>query len=98
MNSFLGVRTKLDSVGVSEKVSTTNPGLEAELARVHAMLAHNSKVYKVFVYNALIIFIIICNILIYVKHGARYVWSFVLYCHRYLSSIFCLALSKLVGI
>lgn len=26
-------------------------GLEAELTRVHAMLAHNSKVYKVFIYT-----------------------------------------------
>ncbi|XP_032522606.2 pleckstrin homology domain-containing family A member 7 isoform X5 [Danaus plexippus] len=35
-----GVRSKLTSASASQ------PGLEVELARVHAMLAHNSKVYK----------------------------------------------------
>lgn len=30
---------------------TRGEDLEAELARVHAMLALNSKVYKVFIYN-----------------------------------------------
>ncbi|XP_041982979.1 uncharacterized protein LOC121736018 isoform X4 [Aricia agestis] len=40
-----GVRTKLDSVSITDKADTSS-GLEAELARVHAMLAHNSKVYK----------------------------------------------------
>ncbi|XP_041982981.1 uncharacterized protein LOC121736018 isoform X5 [Aricia agestis] len=37
-----GVRTKLDSVSITDKADTSS-GLEAELARVHAMLAHNSK-------------------------------------------------------
>ncbi|XP_045779532.1 uncharacterized protein LOC123877067 isoform X5 [Maniola jurtina] len=39
-----GVRSKLDSVNVGTRAQPS--GLEAELARVHAMLAHNSKVYK----------------------------------------------------
>ncbi|XP_026497286.2 uncharacterized protein Kmr isoform X6 [Vanessa tameamea] len=39
-----GVRSKLDSV--SSRSQQSNSGLEVELARVHAMLAHNSKVYK----------------------------------------------------
>lgn len=63
---FLGVRGKLDSVHKGElnldgnpastrrSAPTNNPGggggLEEELARVQQMLAHNSKVYKVFVY------------------------------------------------
>lgn len=63
---FLGVRGKLNSVPRGDLAPVTpmgmghvgagNPdlgaggGLEAELARVHAMLAHNSKVYKVFIY------------------------------------------------
>lgn len=56
-----GVRGKLDSVprGDLPPRMANNPpptqasgaSLEAELARVHAMLAHNSKVYKVFVYT-----------------------------------------------
>ncbi|XP_045779529.1 uncharacterized protein LOC123877067 isoform X2 [Maniola jurtina] len=36
-----GVRSKLDSVNVGTRAQPS--GLEAELARVHAMLAHNSK-------------------------------------------------------
>ncbi|XP_026332375.1 uncharacterized protein LOC113239531 isoform X2 [Hyposmocoma kahamanoa] len=48
-----GVRGKLDTVNRGDYVGMGAPppmpapaGLEAELARVHAMLAHNSKVYK----------------------------------------------------
>ncbi|CAH0731873.1 unnamed protein product, partial [Brenthis ino] len=37
-----GVRSKLDSVNIGSR-QPPNSGLEAELARVHAMLAHNSK-------------------------------------------------------
>ncbi|CAH2095346.1 unnamed protein product [Euphydryas editha] len=37
-----GVRSKLDSVSISGRPQTSS-GLEVELARVHAMLAHNSK-------------------------------------------------------
>ncbi|XP_045504459.1 uncharacterized protein LOC123701080 isoform X2 [Colias croceus] len=40
-----GVRHKLDTVNMDD-MSLPGGGLEAELARVHAMLAHNSKVYK----------------------------------------------------
>ena len=63
---FPGVRGKLDSVHKGELNLEGNPaptrrsaptnnqggggGLEEELARVQQMLAHNSKVYKVFVY------------------------------------------------
>ncbi|XP_052744229.1 uncharacterized protein LOC112054339 isoform X5 [Bicyclus anynana] len=36
-----GVRSKLDSVNIGSRAQPS--GLEAELARVHAMLAHNSK-------------------------------------------------------
>lgn len=44
-----------DYAGLSSAPRMPTPaGLEAELARVHAMLAHNSKVYKVFIYTALI--------------------------------------------
>lgn len=42
-----GVRNKLDTVKCEAPLPAD--GLEAELARVHAMLAHNSKVYKVFI-------------------------------------------------
>lgn len=47
----LGVRGKLATVHktdlLNEQMRQPSAGLEAELARVHAMLAHNSKVYKV---------------------------------------------------
>ncbi|XP_047511081.1 uncharacterized protein LOC125053654 isoform X3 [Pieris napi] len=39
-----GVRSKLDTVNLEDPLH--GGGLEVELARVHAMLAHNSKVYK----------------------------------------------------
>ncbi|KAJ0172217.1 hypothetical protein K1T71_012190 [Dendrolimus kikuchii] len=54
-NLLSGVRGKMDNIRQSdigvghEMLARTRPppsGLEAELARVHAMLAHNSKVYK----------------------------------------------------
>lgn len=58
---IIGVRGKLDTVNRCDYVGmgapppmSTPAGLEVELARVHAMLAHNSKVYKVFIYTALI--------------------------------------------
>lgn len=44
---FTGVRSKFGSMQV-ETASRGEQDLEAELARVHAMLALNSKVYKVF--------------------------------------------------
>lgn len=60
---FIGVRGKLDTVNRGEYAGMGAPppmpapaGLEVELARVHAMLAHNSKVYKVFIYTALIFY------------------------------------------
>ncbi|XP_045486945.1 uncharacterized protein LOC110995367 isoform X5 [Pieris rapae] len=39
-----GVRSKLDTVNLEDQLH--GGGLEVELARVHTMLAHNSKVYK----------------------------------------------------
>ncbi|XP_045517722.1 uncharacterized protein LOC123710075 isoform X3 [Pieris brassicae] len=39
-----GVRSKLDTVNLEDPLH--GGGLEVELARVHTMLAHNSKVYK----------------------------------------------------
>lgn len=66
-SSFPGVRGKLDSVPRGElpprfnhpppPASEAGAGLEAELARVHAMLAHNSKVYKVFGYTMHFLFL-----------------------------------------
>ncbi|XP_050672404.1 uncharacterized protein LOC126970504 isoform X4 [Leptidea sinapis] len=44
-NLLTGVRQKVNGMKLDE-FPGTGGGLEAELARVHAMLAHNSKVYK----------------------------------------------------
>lgn len=78
---FTGVRGKAESVhkhglqndggvhiGLSSG-STTGGNLEAELARVHVMLAHNSKVYKVFVYIHALYFIF--NF-VYIHHVSYY--------------------------
>lgn len=47
-NKISGVRNKFGGMQVAD---SRGEDLEAELARVHAMLTLNSKVYKVFIYN-----------------------------------------------
>lgn len=47
------------NAGPGRSKAVPGEDLEAELARVHAMLAHNSKVYKVFVYIHALIFVYI---------------------------------------